>query len=54
MISIVSLFEINPIKNIPLRVYLRLHILPLYKKFDLAHDVKHVEMVADFCVRLAN
>ena len=53
MISILNLFEITPIKNIPLRVYLRLHILPLYKKFDLAHDVKHAEMVADFCVRLA-
>lgn len=38
MIFLYNLFELNPIKKIPLRIYLEKHILPIYDNFDKGHS----------------
>jgi uncharacterized protein len=54
MLSISYLFELSTLKNIPLKIYLHKHILPIYKTFDNAHNQKHAIDVANFSVKLAN
>lgn len=49
----ITLFELNILKKIPLRIYLDYYILPIYDQFDKAHDRNHALIVADFAVKLA-
>jgi len=48
-----QLFELSFLKNIPLKIYLHTHILPIYDNFDKAHNQKHAIDVANFSVKLA-
>ena len=47
------LTELSFIKKVPLRLYLKNYILPIYNNFDKGHDQRHAVEVANFCVLLS-